>query len=116
MSAIAARHATATSSFFNMEPRGAGKVAYEERGDVNNVARDIIRKMRVLLKFLVFVVVTAAVLLGGAWVWAGRQAGPTIEIRQPGKFLGRTGTVELMLEAPGGVFSAVNVGVEQGGK
>jgi hypothetical protein len=72
--------------------------------------------MRVLLKFLVFVVVGAAVLLGGAWVWAGRQAGPTIEIRQPGKFLGRTGSVELMVEAPGGLFSAVNVAVEQGGK
>jgi murein DD-endopeptidase MepM/ murein hydrolase activator NlpD len=72
--------------------------------------------MRVLLKFLVFLVVVAAVVFGGAWVWAGRQAGPAIEIRQPGKFLGRTGTVELMVQAPGGVFSAVDVAVEQGGK
>jgi murein DD-endopeptidase MepM/ murein hydrolase activator NlpD len=72
--------------------------------------------MRALLKFLVFLVVVAAVVLGGAWVWAGRQDGPTIEIRQPGKFLGRSGTVEMMLETPGGIFSAVNVAVEQNGK
>jgi len=76
----------------------------------------MIREMRVLLKFLVFLVVVAAVVLGGAWVWAGRQSGPTIEIRQPGKFLGRTGTVELMVQAPGGVFSGVDVAVEQNGK
>ena len=33
-----------------------------------------------------------------------------------GKFLGRTGTVELMVQAPGGVFSGVDVAVEQNGK
>ena len=76
----------------------------------------MIRKMRALLKFLMFLVVVAAVVVGGAWVWAGRQSGPTIEIRQPGKFLGRTGTVELMVQAPGGVFSGVDVAVEQNGK
>jgi hypothetical protein len=76
----------------------------------------MIRWMRALLKFLVFLVVAAALVVGGAWVWAGRQPGPTIEIRQPGKFLGRAGTVEFMVEAPGGVFSAVEVAVEQGGK
>jgi murein DD-endopeptidase MepM/ murein hydrolase activator NlpD len=72
--------------------------------------------MRALLRFLLVLVLVAAVLVGGAWVWAGRQAGPTIEIRQPGKFLGRSGTVELMVQAPGGLFSAVDVAVEQGGK
>ena len=76
----------------------------------------MIRRMRALLKFLVFLVVLAAIGLGGAWVWAGRQAGPTIEIRQPGKFLGRNGSVDLMLQAPEGRFSSVNVSVEQGGK
>ena len=68
------------------------------------------------MKFLVFLVVLAAIGVGGAWVWAGRQAGPTIEIRQPGKFLGRTGSVELMVQAPGRRFSGVDVSVEQNGK
>jgi murein DD-endopeptidase MepM/ murein hydrolase activator NlpD len=72
--------------------------------------------MRALLKILASLVVVAILVVGGAWIWAGRQAGPSIEIRQPGKFLGRTGTVELMVQAPGGVFSAVDVAVEQGGK
>src|SRR5688572_13067312 len=76
----------------------------------------MIRRMRAFMKFLVFLVVLAAIGLGGAWVWAGRQSGPTIEIRQPGKFLGRTGSVELMVQAPDGRFSAVDVSVEQNGK
>ena len=76
----------------------------------------MIRRMRALLRFVVFLVVFAAIVVGGAWVWGGRQPGPTIEIRQPGKFLGRTGTVELMVQAPDGVFSGVDVAVEQNGK
>ena len=76
----------------------------------------MIRRMRAFMKFLVFLVVLAAIGFGGAWVWAGRQAGPTIEIRQPGKFLGRNGSVELMVQAPDGRFSAVDVSVEQNGK
>ena len=68
------------------------------------------------MKFLVFLIVLAVIVVGGAWVWAGRQAGPAIEIRQPGKFLGRNGSVELMVQAPDGRFSAVNVAVEQNGK
>lgn len=76
----------------------------------------MIRKMRALLKFLVFLVVIAVIVAGGAWVWAGRQAGPAIEIRQPGKFLGRTSSVELMVQAPEGRFSAVDVSLEQNGK
>jgi murein DD-endopeptidase MepM/ murein hydrolase activator NlpD len=76
----------------------------------------MIRKMRAFMKFLAFLVVLAVIGLGGAWVWAGRQVGPTIEIRQPGKFLGRNGSVELMVQAPDGRFSAVDVSVQQNGK
>jgi murein DD-endopeptidase MepM/ murein hydrolase activator NlpD len=79
-------------------------------------ARAMIREMRAFMKFLVFLVFLAAVVVGGAWLWAGRQAGPTIEIRQPGPFLGRAGTLELMVQAPQGRFAAVEVTLEQGGK
>ena len=76
----------------------------------------MIRGMRAFTKFLVFLVVLAAIVVGGAWLWAGRSTGPTIEIRQPDRFLGRAGTLELMVQAPGGRFSAVEVTLEQGGK
>jgi len=72
--------------------------------------------MRAFVKLVVLLVVAALVLGGGAWFWAGRSAGPTIEVRQPGGFIGQTSMLELMVEAPGGEFSTVNVTVEQGGR
>jgi len=72
--------------------------------------------MRAFLKFLVFLVVLAVITCGGAWFWAGRSAGPTVEVRQPGKYIGQTSMLELMVSAPDGKFSSVEVTVEQGGK
>jgi murein DD-endopeptidase MepM/ murein hydrolase activator NlpD len=72
--------------------------------------------MRALLKFVVFLIIAAALVAGGAWVWAGGQPGPTITIRQPEKFIGQTSSLELAVEAPGGQFSRIDVGVEQNGK
>jgi murein DD-endopeptidase MepM/ murein hydrolase activator NlpD len=72
--------------------------------------------MRALLRFLVFLLVAAALVAGGAWVWAGGQAGPTITIRQPEKFIGQTSSLELAVEAPGGQFSRIDVAVEQNGR
>jgi hypothetical protein len=76
----------------------------------------MIREMRALLKFLVFVIVLALVVGGVAWFVAGRSAGPTIEIRQPGPFIGQAGTAEVMIDAPGGQFSRIDVVVEQNGR
>jgi murein DD-endopeptidase MepM/ murein hydrolase activator NlpD len=76
----------------------------------------MMRSMRVLLRFLLFLVVIAVVVAGVAWFWAGRSAGPTIEIRQPGAFVGQTSTLELMVDAPGGEFTGVDVAVEQNGR
>jgi murein DD-endopeptidase MepM/ murein hydrolase activator NlpD len=72
--------------------------------------------MRVFLKFIVFLLVLAVVAGGIAWFWAGRSAGPTIAIRQPGKFVGQNSSLEMMVEAPEGKFSSLDVTVEQGGK
>ena len=72
--------------------------------------------MRALLKFLFFVLLLVIVAGGVAWMWAGRMAGPTIEIRQPGKYVGQASTLEMMLQSPGGTFSKVEVALEQGGK
>jgi len=72
--------------------------------------------MRGLLKFLFSLIVLALIVLGAGWFWAGRMDGPAIEIRQPGKFIGQSGTLEMVVQAPGGKFSRVDVGLEQGGK
>jgi murein DD-endopeptidase MepM/ murein hydrolase activator NlpD len=72
--------------------------------------------MRALLKFLAVVAVLAAIVGGGAWLWAGRAEGPQIEIRQPEKFIGQSTPLELVVESPDGQFSRVNVALEQGGK
>lgn len=72
--------------------------------------------MRAFLKFLVVLLVLAGVVAAGAYVWAGRQGGPTIEIRQPDKFIGHTTSLELAVEAPQGRFSRIDVAIEQQGK
>ncbi len=72
--------------------------------------------MRVFLKFIgvLFILALAAGL--GAWFWAGRAAGPTLQIRQPDKFIGQATAFELMVEAPEGRFGQIDVAVEQNGK
>ena len=74
------------------------------------------RRMRGLLKFLFSLILLALVVVAAGWFWAGRMDGPAIEIRQPGKFIGQAGTLEMVVQAPGGKFSRVDVGLEQGGK
>jgi membrane protein DedA with SNARE-associated domain len=49
--------------------------------------------MRAFVRFLVFLLVLAVLVGGVAWFWAGRSAGPTITIRQPGKFVGQNSSL-----------------------
>jgi murein DD-endopeptidase MepM/ murein hydrolase activator NlpD len=72
--------------------------------------------MRTLVKFLFVLLVLVAIVVGGAWVWAGRQTAPTFVIRQPGKFVGQATSLDMIVEAPGGNFSRVDVAIEQNGK
>jgi murein DD-endopeptidase MepM/ murein hydrolase activator NlpD len=72
--------------------------------------------MRVLLKLIFFLLVVAVLVGGGAWLWAGRMPGPTIELKQPEKFVGMGTTLELRAESPDGRFSRLDVTVEQNGK
>ena len=62
------------------------------------------REMRGLLKFLFSLILLALIVVGAAWFWAGRMDGPAIEVRQPGKFIGQTSTLEMTVQAPGGKF------------
>ena len=74
------------------------------------------RRMRGLLKVLFSLILLALIVVAAGWFWAGRMDGPAIEIRQPGKFIGQASTLEMVVQAPGGKFSRVDVGLEQGGK
>ena len=71
--------------------------------------------MRALLKFLLLIVLLAAVGLGGAWWWAGRMSGPTIDLKHPDRFVGQSTSLEMTLQAPEGRFSHANVTLSQNG-
>ena len=66
-----------------------------------------------MLRFLVLVVVVAGLALSGAFVLAGRAPGPTIEVHQPVRLVGRSATLDLSVEAPGGNISRVDAAIEQ---
>src|SRR5581483_5946501 len=72
--------------------------------------------VRGFLKFVLVLVILAVIVGGGAWVWAGRQPGPTVEFRQPDKFVGLATELDLMVQAPAGRLSRLDVSVEQNGK
>jgi hypothetical protein len=72
--------------------------------------------VRAFLKFLLFVVGLCGLVFAGAWFWVGRGEGPTIALRQPGRFVGQASTLELRVDAPGGEFTRVDVTLEQNGK
>jgi murein DD-endopeptidase MepM/ murein hydrolase activator NlpD len=72
--------------------------------------------MRAFLKFLAFVAVLAILVAGIAWFWAGRSAGPSITIRQPGQFVGQNSSLEMVVDAPEGKFTSIDATVEQAGK
>src|SRR5688572_26581999 len=68
------------------------------------------------MKFLASLVLILLLVAGGAWVFAGRQPGPSIEIGKPEKFVGVSTPMEVVVGAPGAAFSSVRVVVEQNGK
>ena len=72
--------------------------------------------MRGLIKFLIIFLLLVAVGGGAAWMWAGRSAGPAIQIRQPERFVGQATTLDLLVDSPGGKFSQLDVTLEQAGK
>ena len=65
-------------------------------------------------KFITIATLLGLVAFAGAWFWAGRAAGPLIEIRQPERFIGQVTSLDLMVESPDGQFARVDVTLEQG--
>jgi len=72
--------------------------------------------VRAFAKFLLFLVLLAVIVGGGAWWWAGRQPGPSVQFRQPDKFVGQTTALELMVQSPQGALSRLDIALEQNGK
>ena len=72
--------------------------------------------MRTFFRFLSFLLVFAVIACGGAWIWAGRQPGPAVQFRQPDRFVGQSSELELMVQAPEGRLSRLDVTIEQAGK
>jgi murein DD-endopeptidase MepM/ murein hydrolase activator NlpD len=68
--------------------------------------------MRFLLG-LVFIVVLA---LGGAFLYAGRLAGPAIQINKPERFVGAASPLEVAIDAPGAHLEELQIVFEQNGK
>jgi murein DD-endopeptidase MepM/ murein hydrolase activator NlpD len=68
--------------------------------------------MRYLLGLILILVLAA----GGAYVVAGRAAGPSIEIGKPEKFVGTSTPLQVSFGAPEAKLSSARVVFEQGGK
>lgn len=68
--------------------------------------------MRILLVLIVLLGLGA----GAAWYFAGRAAGPTIEIAQPAKAVGQTGDLVVNVDTPGGQLVRLEISLEQNGK
>ena len=68
------------------------------------------------MKFLVSLLLILALAAGGAWFYAGRMAGPSIEFVRPEKFVGASTPVEVLVGAPGAQLKTLTMTLEQNGK
>ena len=68
------------------------------------------------MKYLVGLLLILLVAAGGAYVVAGRQPGPSIEIGRPEKFVGASTPLEVKVGAPGAQLSSLTIVLEQNGK
>src|SRR5262245_21191582 len=64
-----------------------------------------------------FLVILVLLLLGvgAAWFIAGNADGPSIEIVKPAKAIGQVGQLEVVVDAPAGRLTRLDVAVEQNG-
>ena len=67
------------------------------------------------MRILVILLLLAAILLGGAYVYAGRGGAPGIAFDKPDRFIGQSGTLDVAITA-GGPLSRLDAVLEQGGQ
>ena len=68
------------------------------------------------MRYLLGLVLVAALVAGGAYVVAGRTGGPSIEIGKPEKFVGAATPLDVTVGAPGAKLTSLTVVFEQNGK
>ena len=69
------------------------------------------------MRYLLGLILIAALAAGGAYVYAGTRPGPAIEIVKPEKFVGQQTTVEVAITSPGAQWTGdFHVAFEQNGK
>lgn len=69
------------------------------------------------MRYLLGLILMAALVAGGAFVYAGRLPGPAIEIVKPEKFVGQSSTVEVTIASPEAPWAGdFQVTFEQNGK
>ena len=69
-----------------------------------------------MFRWLLAQLVIAALVVGGAYVIAGRGTPPHLTIDKPDRFVGQTGTVDVTADTPGGKLSALTITLEQNGR
>ena len=67
------------------------------------------------MRWFVALLVVVLLAVGGAWFWAGRAAGPQIEIRQPTATVGQSTPLDVGIGAPDGTLSSLEIAIEQNG-
>ena len=72
--------------------------------------------MQLVRRALVLILVVGLGSVIAAWFLAGREAGPVIEIKTPDKFIGLAGSLEMFVDAPGGVLTRLTATVSQNGQ
>ena len=68
------------------------------------------------MKYLFALILILLLAAGGAYVVAGRQGGPSIEIAKPEKFVGISTPLEVVVGAPAANLKALKIVFEQNGK
>src|SRR5256885_14452934 len=68
------------------------------------------------MRYLLGLVLVVALVAGGLFLYAGRMAGPAIEIAKPTKYVGQTTPVEVHVTAPQAKITKLDVAFEQNGK
>ena len=66
-----------------------------------------------MLRWLLILIVLAALAAGAVFVVAGQGAPPALAIEKPEKLVGQTGALAVTADAPGAVFSTLNITLEQ---
>src|SRR5215217_5572075 len=68
------------------------------------------------MRFLLGLVLILLLAAGGAYLVAGRMAGPPIEIIKPEKVVGVSTPLEVAIQAPGARLEQLQIALEQNGK